>query len=61
VLRFARATEQKAAATYLSVVPELKDRKLAEVAAAILGVETTHVALLAQALGEHAYPSGFVA
>ena len=61
VLRFARATEQKAAATYLSVIPELKDRKLAEVAGAILGVETTHVALLAQALGERSYPSGFVA
>lgn len=60
ILRFARAVEQKAAATYLSVIPELKNRKLAEVAGAILGVETTHVALLAQALGERAYPSGFV-
>ncbi len=61
ILRFARTVEQKAAATYLSVIPDLKDRKLAEVAGAILGVETTHVALLAQALGERAYPSGFVA
>ncbi len=60
ILRFARAVEQKAAATYLSVIPELKNRKLAEVAGAILGVETTHVALLAQALGERAYPTGFV-
>ena len=60
ILHFANAVEHKAAATYLSVVPELKDRKLAQVAAAILGVETTHVALLSSLLGERSYPSGFV-
>jgi hypothetical protein len=31
------------------------------VAAAILGVETTHVALLSQALGIRPYATGFVA
>jgi rubrerythrin len=60
VLAFANEVEQKAAATYLSVVPDLRDRHLAAVAASILGVETTHVALLSQALGVRAYPSGFV-
>lgn len=61
ILHFAKSVEEKAASTYLSVIPELKDRQLAQVAASILGVETTHVALLAQALGETpAYKSGFV-
>jgi hypothetical protein len=60
ILAFAHGVEEKAAATYLSVIPDLDDRALASVAAAILGVETTHVALLAQALGERSYPSGFV-
>ena len=59
ILRFARDVEEKAASTYLSVIPDLKDRTLAQTAAAILGVETTHVALLAQALGERAYPHAF--
>lgn len=60
VLAFAITIERKAAATYLSVVPELRDRKLAQTAAAILGIETTHVAILAEALGERAYPGAFV-
>lgn len=61
ILHFAKSVEEKAASTYLSVVPEFKDRQLAAVAASILGVETTHVALLAQALDElPAYKSGFV-
>ncbi|GAC1299952.1 MAG: hypothetical protein NVSMB19_05490 [Vulcanimicrobiaceae bacterium] len=60
-LRFAKHVEEKAASTYLSVVPDLVDRKLAQVAAAILGVETTHVALLAAALGtDRPYEHGFV-
>jgi hypothetical protein len=59
IIAFADAVERKAASTYLSVIPDLDDRRLAGVAAAILGVETTHVALLAQALGERAYPGGF--
>jgi rubrerythrin len=61
VLAFANTVEMKAASTYLSVIPDLQDRHLAGVAAAILGVETTHVALLAEALGTRVYASGFVA
>ncbi len=60
ILNFAMAVERKAAATYLSVIPDLKDRNLAATAASILGVETTHVALLANALGVGCYKSGFV-
>ncbi|GAC1588777.1 MAG: ferritin-like domain-containing protein [Candidatus Velthaea sp.] len=61
ILRFALVVEEKAASTYLSVIPDLRDRALAGVAASILGVETTHVAMISSALGEHAYKSGFVA
>ena len=61
ILAFARDVEEKAASTYLSVIPELKDRDLAGVAGSILGVETIHVGVLAQALGAFPpYPSGFV-
>jgi hypothetical protein len=60
VLAFALSVEREAAATYLSVVSEFKDRKFAELVASILGVETTHVALLASALGQTAYNSAFV-
>ncbi len=61
VLAFARDVEEKAASTYLSVLPDLRDRDLAQVAASILGVETVHVGILAQALGAFPpYPSGFV-
>lgn len=60
VLEFAMVVERKAASTYLSVIPDLKDRRLAEVAGSILGVETTHVSTLAAALGVKPYPSGFV-
>jgi hypothetical protein len=60
IIVFANVVEHKAAATYLSVIPDLKDRQLAAVAASILGVETTHVALLSNVLGLKTYPSGFV-
>ncbi len=60
VLAFANVVEMKAAATYLSVIPDLHDRHLASVAASILGVETTHVALLSHALGVKSYAGGFV-
>lgn len=61
ILAFAKSVEEKAASTYLSVIPDLQDRHLAQVAASILGVETTHVALLAEALGQlPAYKNGFV-
>ncbi len=61
ILAFAQTVEEKAASTYLSVIPEFKDRDLAQVAASILGVETIHAGILAQALGVFPpYPSGFV-
>jgi rubrerythrin len=61
ILAFAQVVEQKAASTYLSVIPEFKDRDLAQVVGSILGVETIHVGVLAQALGAFPpYPSGFV-
>lgn len=60
IIAFANTVERKAAATYLSVIPDLHDRRLAGIAAAILGVETTHVALLSNALGVKPYPGGFV-
>ncbi len=61
ILAFAQVVEEKAASTYLSVIPEFKDRDLAGVAASIMGVETIHVGILAQALNVFPpYPSGFV-
>lgn len=61
VLRFARTVEELAASTYLSVVADFHDRALAQVAAAILGVETTHVSTLVQLLGtDSPYVHGFV-
>jgi rubrerythrin len=50
VLAFAMFVEEKAASTYLSVISDFVDRNLAQVAAAILGIETTHVARLAEVL-----------
>jgi rubrerythrin len=61
ILAFARDVEEKAASTYLSVIPEFQDRELAAVAASILGVETVHVGTLSLALGAFPpYPTGFV-
>lgn len=61
ILAFARGLEEKAASTYLSVIPELKDRNLAGIAGSILGVETVHVGMLANALNEFPpYQDGFV-
>lgn len=61
ILQFAQTVEEKAASTYLSVIPEFKDRELAGVAGSILGVETIHVGVLSQVLGTFPpYPSGFV-
>lgn len=61
ILAFAKTVEELAASTYLSVVPEFKDRRLAGVAASILGIETTHVAVLASALDQFpAYAGAFV-
>lgn len=60
ILEFALVVEKKAASTYLSVIPDLKNRDLAQVAASILGVETTHVSVLSNALGKRVFPSHFV-
>ena len=61
ILNFAYTVERLAASTYLSTIAQFKNRDLATTAAAIMGVETTHVALLAEALKKNpAYPSSFV-
>jgi hypothetical protein len=62
ILNFAYSVERIAASTYLSVLPAFKNRDLAKTAGAILGVETTHVAILAYVLkkGTEPYPSSFV-
>ena len=62
ILKFALSVERQAAVTYLSVLASFKDRALATAAGSILGVETTHVAVLTQAIdmGASAYKSGFV-
>jgi len=61
ILTFAYSVERQAASTYLSLIPTLKNQAFAQLMASILGVETTHVALLAQSLRRTpAYPSGFV-
>jgi hypothetical protein len=62
ILKFALAVERQAAATYLSVLSSFKNRGLAQSAGAILGVETTHVAILTNALGmgTEPYNGGFV-
>jgi hypothetical protein len=60
ILNFAYTIERGAANAYVSVIPMFKNRDLAKISATILGVETTHVALLAEALAKgFAYPSGF--
>jgi len=58
ILKFALVVERQAATTYLSVIPSFTDRHLAQVAASILGNETTHVAILAQTLGLGTEPYG---
>ncbi len=61
VLGYAYTVERLAANAYLGTVAQFKNRDLATTAAAIMGVETTHVALLAEALRKNpAYPTGFV-
>ena len=56
ILAFAQTVERQAASTYLSVIPSFKDRQLAKVAGSILGVETTHVAILAYTLKQGTEP-----
>jgi hypothetical protein len=60
ILKFAEGVEQGAVTTYLSVISSFDDRSLAKVAAAILGIEATHVGTLAAALKEATPYKGFV-
>ncbi len=60
VLRFAAGLERGAVSAYLGAVPLFADRKLAQVAASILGDEAMHWAVLRQALGEAPVPSAFM-
>jgi len=62
VLGFAYTVERMLADGHLTPVATYKNRDYAKTAASILGVETTHVALLAEALRRNpAYPTSFVA
>jgi hypothetical protein len=61
VLNAAYALERSSASTHFASISALHNRDLTKISAQILGVETTHVALLAEALHKgFAYPSGFV-
>jgi hypothetical protein len=62
ILTFAQTLERGAASAYLASIPNLQDRNLAKVAGSILGVETTHVAILAYTLTQSTEPyKAFVA
>ena len=62
ILNYAYSIERTLANAHLSAVPTFHNRDYAKTAASILGVETTHVALLAEALRKgNAYPTSFVA
>lgn len=56
ILTFAQTVERGAATAYLTAIPKFKDRMLAKAAGSILGVETTHVALLAYTLKQGTEP-----
>jgi len=56
ILKFAETLERGAASAYLAGVAGLQDRGLAKVAASILGVETTHVAILNYTLTKSTEP-----
>jgi rubrerythrin len=56
ILKFAETLERGAATAYLGAVPGFQDRNLAKVAASILGVETTHVAILEYTLTKSTEP-----
>jgi len=61
VLNYAYTIERGAATMYLDAIAQIKDRTLAKTLASILGVDTAHVALLAEALSKYpAYPTGFI-
>jgi hypothetical protein len=61
ILEFAEKLERLAATSYLNDISELKDPKLARLMASIMGVETTHVMVLSEALKQPRPYPGFVA
>ncbi|HEY7687181.1 MAG TPA: ferritin-like domain-containing protein [Dongiaceae bacterium] len=60
VVRFALGLEEGAASAYLSTIPGFENRELAKAAASILGVETQHVAILKNALGDNPVDAAFI-
>ncbi len=56
ILKFAETLERGAASAYLASIPNLADKNLAKVAGSILGVETTHVAILEYVLTKSTEP-----
>lgn len=60
VLRFAAGLEKAAASAYVSSLANLRQKSLIKGAAAILGDETMHWAVLLNALGENPVPVAFI-
>lgn len=60
VLRFAAGLEKAAASAYVSSIANLRQKSLIKGAAAILGDETMHWAVLLGALGENPVPGAFI-
>ena len=60
ILAFAEKVERLAATSYLTDIGKLSNPALSKIMASILGVETTHVALLASALKQGVAYNGFV-
>lgn len=56
ILNFAETLERGAATAYLGAIPGFADKNLAKVAGSILGVETTHVAILNYVLTKSTEP-----
>jgi rubrerythrin len=56
ILNFAETLERGAATQYLSSIPKFQNKDFAKVAGSILGVETTHVAILAYTLTKNTEP-----
>ncbi|MBV8635381.1 MAG: ferritin-like domain-containing protein [Burkholderiaceae bacterium] len=60
VLRFAAGLEKAAASAYVNSLANLRQKNLIKGAAAILGDETMHWAVLLNALGENPVPAPFI-
>ncbi len=60
VLRFAAGLEKAAASAYVNSLANLRQKNLIKGAAAILGDETMHWAVLLNALGENPVPAAFI-